>query len=521
MYMSDKLMRIIERILFVCVILVTISIVFNITAGVSNSQEHERSAESFSSDDPLSNRSMNIMINDQPVYVNTTYFEVPVEAPQLHVGDKIPVKIELEENSDPFPEDTKISINGKKLERKGNDFEGEFSLKRLDNDSSIVVRISGSGSEREYVIRTLPERLPEVTFEGNNRFDKGMYYYTNFYADPLKKKNNYLVKYDHTGNIVFYRQDLVDELVNFTRFSTDDGFSGYYYFQQNDDGLELNHQSFRRGEYVILDDNYHEIDRIVPQKTDIYTQHPGKTEIHDFQVLGKDHYLIFDSVPVDNGDGTGKTKQETYLQELNNGEVVWEWFSNDEPYFSEAKNDPRDRGGRLQNISEDNIHTNSVIVDPSDGNIVISNRNLNSVVKINKETKGIEWIFGGDENQFDYNGMKPFEKQHHAHYGSDGKMYIYDNNTFGDISRGLVIDLDEKNKKVLSYKEYTHENQKGNFTGTFHELGSNSRYLLAGWGMDRTQNDLLATVFTREGKPLKHIKVDRIVNNYRIIADDR
>ena len=39
--------------------------------------------------------------------------------------------------------------------------------------------------------------------------------------------------------------------------------------------------------------------------------------------------------------------------------------------------------------------------------------------------------------------------------------------------------------------------------------------------MDRTQNDLLATVFTREGKPLKHIKVDRIVNNYRIIADDR
>lgn len=121
--------------------------------------------------------------------------------------------------------------------------------------------------------------------------------------------------------------------------------------------------------------------------------------------------------------------------------------------------------------SLDNIHTNSVSIDPKDGNVVISNRNMDNVVKISKETGEILWIFGGEYNQFDYNGMEPFSRQHDAEFNEKGELTLYDNGVEKERGRGLIIDLDEDNKKVISYKEYIDDDQDGVSTGNIEEFG--------------------------------------------------
>lgn len=385
------------------------------------------------------------------------------------------IQIKFKDND--IADNADISVNREKVESKFGSQETFIQLDELSPDILIPIEFDYKGTKRTYYIQTLPENFPQVKFEGDNRIDRGKFYYMNIFAgkDKVtndKTSNDYIIKYDNTGNVKFYKENNEREIANFDRFDAEDGFSGYSYFVQDDKGLEFNHIGYRKGVYVIMDENYNIVDLVTLEKTEKYNpNHPPKAELHDIKVLGKDHYLLFDSY---NGYSHehNKQKQETFIQEIQGDDVIWEWYSGDHEVFATAPIHRESMGDVLMHQpSLDNIHTNSVSIDPKDGNVVISNRNMDNVVKISKETGEILWIFGGEYNQFDYNGMEPFSRQHDAEFNEKGELTLYDNGVEKERGRGLIIDLDEDNKKVISYKEYIDDDQAGVYTGNIEEFG--------------------------------------------------
>ena len=465
-------------------------------------------------------------INGEKISIDTSKDHSTFEFNQLYTNKSIPVKFHVNES---IVDNIDISINGKKMENKqGNVVSGDIELSRIAKDELVPMTISYGKNKRIYYIQTLPENFQEFHFEGKTSADKGKFYYANQYAgfedygDQEFERDNCIVKYNDKGDIVFYKRDHDLELVNFNRFDTEDGFSGYYYFQQNDNGLEHNYQPFRKGEMVILDEDYNIIDTVVPQQTEIYNVSAPKVEVHDFKVLGKDHYLMFDSYD-GYSEKYGIQKQEIYIQEIKDNQVIWEWYSGDHDMFKNAKVQEELTQNNVDVKKEkflDNIHLNAMDVDPKDGNIVISNRNMNNVVKIDKATGDILWVLGGDDNEFDLNGMRPFIRQHDAHYNDKGQLVLYDNAIIYKRSRGLILDLDEENKKIIGYKEFSDGEQRGVFTGNVEEL--NDDFTFVNWGMQK-EEPTIGTIFDKDGNVVKRIIPNEQdpIETYRVYINDK
>lgn len=476
--------------------------------------------------DSLSQDTIFAEINNNKVMIDTTKDNSIIEFDELFINKNIPIKFYINTN---MIQDIGISVNGKKIDdKKDSVISGDIEISRIAKDEFIPINISYGKDKRSYYIQTLPENFQDFHFEGKTSADRGKFYYANQYAgveDYSEKdfqRDNYITKYDNKGNINFYKRDSDLELVNFNRFDTEDGFSGYYYFQQNDDGLENNYQPFRKGEIVILDENYQIIDKVVPLRTEKYNVKYPKLEVHDFKVLGKNHYLMFDSYD-GYSEQYGVQKQEIYLQEVKDNNVVWEWYSGDHDMFKNAKVHEELTQNNIDVTKErflDNIHLNAMDIDPKDGNIIISNRHMNNIVKIDKTTGNILWVLGGDDNDFDYNGFEPFIRQHDAHYNDKGQLVLYDNAIIHKRSRGVILDLDEKNKKVLGYKEFFDGDQRGIYTGNVEELEDG--FVFVNWGMQKDEH-IIGSIFNKNGQVVKRIVPEEgdIIENYRIYINDK
>lgn len=488
-----------------------------------NDSQYTKTQETVSESSPvhdeLTGRNLEISINGKSYIIDMSQDHTIVEAQELYSGVNLPVTIK---SDDAITPDT-VSISNIEPHRNGTDFTYQLNLKELNRNSFIPIKIESNGNTREYYVRTLPESFPKIDFSGKTKIDKEQHYYMNIYAKTegdLRSSDDYVAKYDASGNVEYYQSKTDHEIANFNRFDAPDGFSGYYYFEQDDTGLLFNHNSFRKGKYVIMDEGFNVIDEITPLNTPRYDRDHPKAEVHDFRVLGNNHYLLFDSYD-GFSDEHNMQKQETYIQEINGGKVVWEWYSGDHDIFSTAPVHAEAESLGLDKVpSLDNIHTNSIAIDPKDGNVVVSSRQMDNIIKISKETGEIMWVLGGEHNQFDYNGMPPFSRQHDADFDDKGRLTLYDNSVGNDHARGLILELDEENKRIVSYKELTDGDQQGIYTGDIEAISDHKGYLV-NWGMTRSE-PFMATVFNNKGKAVKRIiPEDRDLNTYRIYVHDK
>jgi hypothetical protein len=102
----------------------------------------------------------------------------------------------------------------------------------------------------------------------------------------------------------------------------------------------------------------------------------------------------------------------------------------------------------------DYLHMNSIDVDPSDGNFIVSFRHTSSIVKIDRHTAAILWTLGGTEDQYGLTSGQVFSFQHHARMQPDGSMTVFDdgNNNLPQMqTRVLSFVLDQVNHKVTSF----------------------------------------------------------------------
>ena len=137
------------------------------------------------------------------------------------------------------------------------------------------------------------------------------------------------------------------------------------------------------------------------------------------------------------------------VQEVQNGSVLLEWDSANVPSLYAASVD--DNAFGPTDVS-DYLHLNSIDVDPADGNIVLSFRHANSVIKIDRHSGQILWTLGGIGDQFGLTAEQVFSHQHHARVHPDGSLTIFDNGNGLHQTRVIRFVLDEAHHTVTSFE---------------------------------------------------------------------
>ncbi len=198
---------------------------------------------------------------------------------------------------------------------------------------------------------------------------------------------------------------------------------------------------------------------------------------HDADVLTNGHYLLLYekyktmdmSKIVDGGSENAKVTDVEIVETDRNGTIYWVWNALDHFSVTDATSDID-----LTQETIDFAHANSVCED-TDGNLVLSFRNLDEIVKINKKTGDIMWRFGGENcknNQFTFlndevNGYTGFSHQHSVTLLPNGNILMFDNGTLKSPQYSRVVEYQPDFENMTALKVWEHRNAPDLYTDIF------------------------------------------------------
>ncbi|MGH9072507.1 MAG: arylsulfotransferase family protein [Acidimicrobiales bacterium] len=137
------------------------------------------------------------------------------------------------------------------------------------------------------------------------------------------------------------------------------------------------------------------------------------------------------------------------------GRLVFSWRSDHHVGFDESYA-PAPRDGRTP---WDYFHINSINVDPSDGNLIVSARNCSAFYKVDHSGGGLMWRLGGKRSDFAMGPGTGFAYQHDVTPHAGGTFTIFDNEGSPWVSppsRGLVLLVDEDRRRATLRRQYHH-----------------------------------------------------------------
>ena len=127
------------------------------------------------------------------------------------------------------------------------------------------------------------------------------------------------------------------------------------------------------------------------------------------------------------------------------GDVLFEWSAFDHLEIELNVLDPVDRDAAVINWT----HGNALDLD-SDGNLLVSFRNLSEVTKIDTRTGGVMWRLGGKHNAFAFDNLdgSEFVHQHGARAVSGAQLLLLDNLGEPQGSRAERYEIDAVRRVV-------------------------------------------------------------------------
>ena len=382
-----------------------------------------------------------------------------------------------------IPEEFSVTIDGIEVD---NDVY-QYQINNIGAiDSSIYIEFKSQ--ERNIVVRlkTLPADYPELSTFGSGS-KPGRYYFT---------AQGYLTKIDEKGNIVFYQKELLKgglctDIVDFKQVITESGKKRFVFGRKSFDSNLATYQAY---EWVIMDEQYNTVDTVKYMANSENIDKKIMHDNHDFLLIDDGHYIeaayvnerVY-NIPNYVGEYPyGANVQADVIQEIKNGEVIWTWNSTDYPELYEMCIDDLtsdiDLYANFSDTWSDYAHLNSIVIDPKDGNLVCSFRHFNAVIEINRTTGNIEWVLGGNKDEFGLTENQKFSHQHSANYAENGALLIFDNANQMGYSRAIELIIDEKDKTLISYAEYMPELQKSLWMGSAYKISDTPNVILIGWG---------------------------------------
>jgi hypothetical protein len=215
------------------------------------------------------------------------------------------------------------------------------------------------------------------------------------------------------------------------------------------------------------------IDHLAPWETRLAAPSGETLDPHELRALPNGHFLVIaDPIKADvdltgvhvrlpAGDeqsfGPGSSILDCHIVEFEptSGKVVWSWVASE--HFDPARDTVAPEIAAESTPTGEPIvepfHCNSIDVDPENGNLLVSARDMSSVFYIEKATGRVLWKMGGAASGADgavyVHVDDPFYQQHDARFvswsstcGGSGQISLFDDHSERPgPARGVVLDV--------------------------------------------------------------------------------
>lgn len=350
------------------------------------------------------------------------------------------------------------------------------------------------------LLQANPPGFPEVTVHEYSPTASGYIFLSNLTMQPDSTNKPYLMILNNQGEIVWNKP--LQRSMNMD-------------FKIQDNGLITYYDTFSRKIYGMNQDF-----TIV----DSFMCNGYTTDGHEFRILQNGHLLFLGtetrtmdlSGVIPGGSSTAQVMGSIIQEQNENKETVMTWNSFDHISLTDCVPD-----NLLLAPTVDYIHCNAIEVD-YDGNLLVSARHLDEIIKIDRITGDIIWRWGGsasENNEFTFDndtvdGFTGFSHQHAIRLLANGNYLLFDNGNQknNQVSRCVEYSLDQVNKIAHKVWEYVPENTIYTSAMGYAQRLSNGNTLI-GWG----KNTQLQTVteVNSDGDVLWELSFPPDVYSYR------
>jgi len=263
-----------------------------------------------------------------------------------------------------------------------------------------------------------------------------------------------------------------------------------YTFEVQDPSIPMYTGGTIPGYEVITDSNFNVIKKVsLYNNGSISTSTMKGVDGHDFILLDDNHYILESFYPktVTNIPDSlapvvsGVNVIAPVIQEVVNDVVVWQWDGTNYPEFYATSVEGNTFGDSVN--YQDYMHLNAMFIDPRDNNLLLSFRNLDQVVKINRTTGNIIWRLGGKNSDFPINSDQFFLRQHNITLTDDNATFLLFDDGQTSIrpsSRILEFNLDESAKTILAFRSFDIPEPFCAYMGSVQKRG-NTYFIGGGW----------------------------------------
>ncbi len=348
----------------------------------------------------------------------------------------------------------------------------------------------------------------------------------NFFISFVYSKN--IVMLDGKGEVVWYKHEDAPADGSHTGFwdfkKHDVGGTTYYSYHDQIAGYDkLGIEGYAPGERVILDENFNEVKRIRFEQSDVVeSAHP--LDGHDFLLIDLNHYImsgyIRDRVYNIPGFPDGSNVVYSYLQEVSNGTVVWDWRSVDYPeLYDLVVTDANPHADDFANEyveAPDYVHFNAMRLN-SDGNLVCSFRHLNTIVCLDRTASDdqILWKLSGNGDEF---GLTAEQKTSSQHYVTvDGNVIrAFDNHNSTGETRIVSYTVDMANTDLLSFDSFRVDGRFSSACGAQQLI--QDKLFMIGWGRSENDSVCMSVYDFAEDRELLRVSLENPTNfTYRCV----
>jgi hypothetical protein len=236
------------------------------------------------------------------------------------------------------------------------------------------------------------------------------------------------------------------------------------------------------GHYELCGSAYQEV-------AQVHAVGPYQGDLHEFLLTeaGSALFTCYGEAKADLSS-LGGTRAAAYyygvVQEVDvaTGRLLFEWRSDEHVSFDESyvptPTSPI--------VPWDYFHINSIDVDPTDGNLIISSRNAWAAYKLDRNSGEVLWRLGGKRSDFAMGPAARFAFQHDVRRHADGTLTLFDDEagppSEASQSRGMVLALDEKSRTATVLNQYDHlPALLSRALGSMQDLGQG--HCFVGWGI--------------------------------------
>lgn len=368
--------------------------------------------------------------------------------------------------------DRQVRVNGETVEDSL-----YLDITSITRDAALEFEITEQGKTAAYTVKLMPSAFRDYTVEGESAAAG------DYYMSTYDESTNFVYKLNNRGDLIFYKET-GDNALDFRKEYNSDGEIRYTYMLYQEQAF-CGIKGINPGCVVVMDENYDVID-------ELYYQTPEgedrKIDPHGFIYLDDGHYILtsyvdttVEDIPEDlNAKDDSAYLAVLYIQEIQDGEVLWEFCSQDYPEFCHATTEVK--WSASTDACYDYVHFNSMYID-NDGNLLVSCRNINSILKLSREDGSLLWILGGAEDDFGLTEEQLFSKQHSIIVTADGSYMLF-NNADDEVDAGTAkyssvvrLKVDEETMTVTEYSK-TESDFYSSYMGAIRELdGENGIYL--------------------------------------------